>query len=264
MPPQSNRRPPKHRPQPSGWEAVANWYDGWVGKGGSEYHRQIAIPALLEVLAPSPGEQILDLGAGQGVLAPFIAEAGAKYTGVEISPKLLALARQYHGEHGRFLRGDARHLDQISTMGKEYCDAVVFLLSIQDMNPLDAVLNSAAWALKPGGRVVMLLTHPAFRIPRQSGWGFDEERKLQYRRIDSYLSELPVPMKQHPGQTSGVTISFHRPLNAYINGLAACGLCVDRLDEIPLGEFALKANRSAAEKRADAEIPLFLVLRARK
>jgi ubiquinone/menaquinone biosynthesis C-methylase UbiE len=252
------------RPRPGGWDAVAAWYDGWVGKGGSQYHRRLAVPATLQLLDARPGEAIIDIGAGQGVLAPFIAQAGAVYTGIEVSPKLLALARQHHGEHGRFLRADAARLNEQSAMQAELFDGAVFLLSIQDMNPLDEVLRSATWVLKPGGRIVILMTHPCFRVPRQSGWGFDEGRKLQFRRVDRYLTPLPVPMKQHPGSKSGVTISFHRPLSEYINTMAACGLLLDRMEEIPLGDASLKKDRSKAEKLADDEIPLFLGLRAHK
>ncbi|GAB4510951.1 MAG: hypothetical protein OHK0046_08390 [Anaerolineae bacterium] len=235
-----------------------------MGKGGSEHHRKVAIPAVIDLLALKPGEQVIDMGAGQGVLAPYVAAKGAKYTGIDVSPRLLNYARQHHGEEGRFLQADAARLHLESSMQAESYDAAVFLLSVQDMNPLEDVLRSAAWVLKVGGRVVLLMTHPAFRVPRQSGWGFDEDRKLQYRRVDRYLTPLPVPMKQHPGKESGVTISFHRPISEYINTLAMCGLLVDRMEELTIGEHSLKKNRTKAEKLADDEIPLFLGLRARK
>jgi hypothetical protein len=119
------------------------------------------------------------------------------------------------------------------------------------------VLENAAYALRGGGIVAIVMTHPCFRIPRQSGWGYEKGRKLQYRRIDSYLTPLNIPMKQHK---RGTTISFHRPLSAYINTLAACGFLVDRLDEITT--FQRGDNR--AEQRANDEIPLFMALRARK
>jgi hypothetical protein len=54
-------------------------------------------------------------------------------------------------------------------------------------------------------------------------------------------------------------------LQAYINGLAACGLLVDRVQEIPVKDVAQLGNgRLKADKRASAEIPLFLGIRARK
>ncbi len=229
------------------WDPLATWYDGWVGEQGSHYHREVVIPAVMELLEPRAGEEVLDIGAGQGVLAPHIVRAEARYTGVDASPRLVALARRHHGGIGRFVVGDARNLAAGGELLPASFDAVAFVLSIQDMDPLDPVLDSAAWALKRTGRLVLLMTHPAFRAPRHSGWGWDEGRKLRFRRIDRYLSPLPVPMKAYPG---GVSRSFHRPLEAYVNALGASGLLVDGLKEI-----------AGPQTR---EIPLFLGMRARK
>lgn len=245
------------------WDPLAQWYDGWVGKEGSKHHRHLAVPAVLDMLVPQAGEHILDIGAGTGVLAPFVHQAGANYTGLDASEKLLQFARQHHGKEGRFLLGDARHLAALPAMQAAQFDGIVFLLSIQDMDPLEEVLENAAWALKPGGRVVMLMTHPCFRVPRQSGWGWDEDRKLQFRRVDRYLTPLPVPLKPYPGQT-GVSRSFHRPLYQYINTLSQNGLWVDQLQEIPTYKTMPSGPTAKAENLANQEIPLFLGLRARK
>jgi SAM-dependent methyltransferase len=238
---------------------VADWYQGWVGENGSIHHRTLAIPAVLDLLDLQPNEHILDIGAGPAPLAPFIAEAASAYTGVDASPKLLQFARTHHGHIGRFLLWDARRLAD-SPLRAHSFNAVVFLLSIQDMDPLDDVIASAAWALKPDGRLIILMTHPCFRVPRQSGWGWDEGRKLQYRRIDHYLTPLPVPMKAYSGRDRGVTRSFHRPLGQYINALANHGLLIERMDEIPA---LIDTPRNTAEARSRREIPLFLGLRAR-
>ncbi len=248
------------------WDPVALWYNGWVGEEGSEHHREVAVPAVLSLLDPRPQEEVLDVGAGQGVLAPHIVAAGAHYTGIDASPRLLAIARSRKIEGARFLVGDAANLAAVPALREGAFDAAVFLLSIQDMDPLEEVLASAAWALKPGGRVVMLLTHPAFRVPRQSGWGWDEGRKLRYRRVDRYLTPLAVPLKAYEeGGRRGVTRSHHRPLQAYVNGLAAQGLWLNSLQEIPTyqQERAEKAKAKAIN-RANEEIPLFLALRAVK
>mgnify|MGYP001313761519 CR=1 FL=1 len=247
------------------WDALATWYDGWVGEGGSEHHRQIAVPAILRILDPQPFEQILDVGCGQGVLAPPITQAEARYTGVDASPRLVALARQHHGRLGRFLVGDARDLAAIPELRQARFDAAVFLLSLQDMDPLDRVLGSVARSLKPGGRVAILLTHPAFRVPRQSGWGWDEKRKLIYRRVDRYLTPLAVPMKAYPGRDNKATTrSFHRPIEAYVNGLADQCMLVDRFDEIPGPKGPAFGASARAERLASQEIPLFLALRGRQ
>ena len=243
------------------WERVATWYDGWVGDRGSAYHQQLAIPATLDLLDPRAGEEILDVGAGQGVLAPYVTQAGARYTGVDASAKLVAAAKRRHRQHGRFLVGDARGLPATNGLKAGAYDAAVFLLSIQDMDPLDEVFAGVDWAVRPTGTIVLLMTHPAFHQPRHSGWGFDEGRKLQYRRIDSYLSEMAVPMKSLAGGLP--TRSFHRPISAYVNGLSRIGFAVDAMLEIPDLPTEQRPGRSTrVTDRAQREIPLFLGLRA--
>ncbi len=250
-----------------GWDALAAWYDGWVGPGGSEHHRRTAIPASLALLEARAGERILDIGCGQGVLAPHIAKVGAQYTGVDVSPRLLTRAHRHHGQHGRFLRADAAALTHHPQLAAAQFEAAVFLLSLQDMDPLAAVIQSARGLLAPRGRVIILMTHPCFRVPRQSGWGWDEGRKLRYRRIDRYLTPLPVPMKAYPG-VSGVTTSFHRPLGEYVAALAANGLWLDAIHELPAEVKPRPRGKGAggpsrAEEHSQREIPLFLALRAR-
>ncbi len=245
----------------SSWDAVAQWYDGWMGKQGSVHHRELAIPALLALLKPQPQECLLDVGAGQGVLAPYVIEQGVSYLGLDASKKLIAQARRYH-RNGRFLVGDARRLQRVEGLHKESMDTAVFLLSIQDMDPLAEVLRSVSWVLKPNGRLVIVMTHPCFRIPRQSGWGWDQGRKLRYRRVDSYLSPLQVPMTGNGRRQK--TRSYHRPLQAYINGLAECGLMIDQIQEIPVNQVITQKLGNKADKRANDEIPLFLGIRANK
>lgn len=259
-----NNRRSRHSRGAAGdsWERVAAWYDGWVGSGGSRYHQALAIPTVLDLLDPGPGEEILDIGAGQGVLAPHIAARGGRYTGIDASPRLIELARRRHDAAGRFLVGDARRLPMTPGLRAHGYDAAIFLLSIQDMDPLEAIFASLDWALRPTGRVVVLMTHPSFRQPRHAGWGFDEGRKLVYRRVDTYLTPMAVPMKALGDAPP--TRSYHRPLSSYVNGLAAVGFAVDALVELPdlSGEARPRGRR--AETRADAEIPLFLGLRARR
>lgn len=261
------RRPPSRTssgaPRETSWDQVATWYDGWVGDRGSEYHRELAIPATMDLLRPQRGEAILDLGGGQGVLAPHLADAGAKVTVVDASPKLIAAAQRRHARLPgvRFVVADARRLPSVAALEAGAHDAAVLLLSIQDMDPLEDVVRGLDWALAPHGRVVMLMTHPAFRQPRHSGWGFDEGRQLTYRRIDGYLTPMAVPMKSLGGGEP--TRSFHRPIGAYVNALGDVGFAVDALLELPDLPPERRPGRAArGDARAQAEIPIFLGLRA--
>lgn len=244
------------------WEPIATWYKRWVGPQGSEYHQKLAIPAAMELLDLKPGETLLDIGCGNGVLARHVPPA-IRYIGVDASPRLIAYARSVHRAAGLFLQGDARRLESVPGLAPGIADAAVFLLSIQDMGPLDQVLESAGWAVHERGRIVILMFHPCFRVPRQSGWGWDQKRKLQYRRVDSYLSPMVVPVRPVAKGRAEAIRSFHQPIQAYVNGLAARGFRVDRLVEIPSYPGIQRTGPNAkAENRASSEIPVFLGLRA--
>jgi len=255
------RRPARNRP--AGWDAAADWYVGWVGEFGSEHHRRIAIPAALHLLDVRPGERVLDVGCGHGVLARPLLDAGAEYTGVDASPRLIAAAKRSYGSAARFVVGDATRLADVRELAGQAVDAAIFLLSIQDMDPLDAAVAGAARLIVPGGRMVIVMTHPAFRIPRHSGWGWDESRKLRYRRVDSYLTEMAIPLSPTAGRRT-VSTTYHRPIEAYVAALADAGLAIDALRELPTFKSARSGPTAKAENAANREFPLFLALRARK
>ncbi|MBX3144157.1 MAG: class I SAM-dependent methyltransferase [Trueperaceae bacterium] len=243
----------------SSWEQVANWYDATVGIRGSPHHRKVAIPTVMRLADPRAGELLLDVGCGQGVLAHHVLKAGAGYLGVDASAAMIRHARKRR-EGVNFEVGDARDLTGTTSVEPGSCHVVVFLLSVQDMDPLPQVMASAADALAPGGRLVLFMVHPAFRPPRASGWGFDQQRKLTYRRIERYLTPSAVPMKEYVevgAGPRGATISFHRPLQEYFAAITAAGLVVDALEEFPdpVGE---------EHEKGSGEIPLFLALRARR
>jgi len=256
-------RPPRGGSSETSWERVATWYDGWVGDRGSAYHRELAIPAVLDLLQPQSGEAVLDVGGGQGVLAPYLVQSGASVTVVDASGKLIAAARRRHRSlnGARFLVGDARSLPSVTGLTEGAFDAATFLLSLQDMDQIEEVVRGVSWALRDRSRVVLLMTHPAFRQPRHSGWGVDEGRKLTYRRIDAYLGEMAVPMKSLAGGLP--TRSFHRPISTYVNAFAEAGFATDAMLEIPdLPPDRRPGRATRGDARASAEIPIFLGLRA--
>ena len=108
------------------------------------------VPALgqpvLELLAPQPGERILDLGCGDGVLTEKIAAAGAAVSGVDAAPDMVAAARA---------RGlDARVMPGQQLDFRAEFDAVFSNAALHWMRPIDTVLGGVLRALKPGGRFV--------------------------------------------------------------------------------------------------------------
>ena len=101
---------------------------------------------VLKLLVPAPGERILDLGCGDGVLTQKILAAGATVVAVDAGPDMVAAAQS---------RGiDARVMDgQRLTFEGEF-DAVFSNAALHWMRDQEAVRAGVYRALKPGGRFV--------------------------------------------------------------------------------------------------------------
>lgn len=255
--PATPARERRNGPSDTSWEKSADWYDRILGERGSELYRRIVIPKALALLAAARGASALDLGCGQGVFSRALAASGCMVTGVDLSPALVKKAGQYPGRAvARYLHRDAADIRDLGPV-----DAISAILCLQNMPHLAEVCASCASILRSGGRMVWVLNHPCFRIPRQTHWGYDEGRKLQYRRLDAYGSPLSIPIIMHPGQKeSEQTVSFHHSLADLMQPAFSAGFRMARLEEWYSDKQSEPGPRSRAENRARREFPLFLAL----
>jgi trans-aconitate methyltransferase len=102
--------------------------------------------AVLELLAPQPGEHILDLGCGDGALTEKLVAAGAEVVAVDAAPDMVA-ATCAKGIDARVMPGQSLAFDG------EF-DAVFSNAALHWMRPPEQVLAGVKRALKPGGRFV--------------------------------------------------------------------------------------------------------------
>jgi len=120
----------------------------WDARKYAEHARFVAelgLPAV-ELLAPRPGEHILDLGCGDGVLTAQLARTGAAVVGIDSSPELVAAARAA-GIDARFM--DAR---QMAFEGE--FDAVFSNAALHWVLEPEQVVRGVKRALRPHGRFV--------------------------------------------------------------------------------------------------------------
>ena len=128
---------------------------------------------------------------------------------------------------------------------------------------IQPVFEGVSRALAPGGKFVVVMMHPCFRGPKYTFWGWDEEKAVQYRRVDRYLLPRKEPIVTHPGLKDGsYTWSFHRPIGYYVKALRQAGLLVDAMEEWTSHKVSGPGPRAGAENAARNERPMFLAVRA--
>lgn len=245
------------------WEPVAEWYDTLLADTDT-YQAKVILPNLLRLLPPS-GKRILDIACGQGFFARANADGGAEVMGVDISPELIRIAKAGERPGLRFEVADAEHLANIQDSS---FDGALIVLALQNIKDMPAALAEAARALVPGGMLVVVLNHPAFRVPQASAWEWDAEKKIQYRRVERYGIPFSVSIDMTPGTTKAsekkFTASFHRPLQDYVKALAKAGFVITALEEWISHRMSQAGPRAVAEDKARGEFPLFLTLVARR
>ncbi|HSX03938.1 MAG TPA: methyltransferase domain-containing protein [Rhabdochlamydiaceae bacterium] len=239
------------------WENVAKWYDKSVGEKGQYYHQKVIIPNLLRLLEPNERMKLLDLGCGQAVLSRALPEK-ATYLGIDASETLIKAAKKRAtNKNHHFIVKDLTH--PLDLPQKEFTHAV-FLLSLQNMPEGSVAIKNARDHMEKGGKLLLVLNHPCFRVPRQSSWEIDPQKKLRYRRIDRYMTPLDVPIKAHPGkEKSEETISFHYPLSKYIEWLHNAGFLVEGMEEW-CSDKVSSGKTAKMENFSRREFPLFLTI----
>lgn len=257
---QGGHRPEKNRltHHDTSWENSATWYDKAVGPKGHYYHQHVILPNVIRLAAfdPKGNYSLLDLACGQGILARHIPKDVA-YVGIDASRSLIASAKKETCRSNcQFHLGDLSNPLKLKPASFTHA---VCLLAAQNIENLPQLFLNASQHLQNGGKFICVINHPCFRIPRQSHWEVDHNKKSQYRRIDLYMSSLKIPVQTHPSQQadSPWTWSFHRPLSLYSSALKQAGLLIDQIEEWRSDKQST-GKMAKMENRSRKEFPLFL------
>ncbi len=247
------------------WDNVAQWYDNYL-IGEDTYQAQVIAPNIVRLIAPKKGQRILDLACGQGYFSKLCAETGAEIIGIDQSSVLVEKAKANATAHELYIVGNVETLDAYKL---EQFDTVFSVLALENIKNISAVMEGVRQVLKKDGKAILVLLHPAFRIPQYTDWGFDTKKTAQYRKVEKYLSEINIPIELAPfkgnKETKNVTTTtFHRSLQWYMKSFRNAGFAITNIEEWISHKKSQPGPRQAAEDTARKEIPMFLALELRQ
>jgi ubiquinone/menaquinone biosynthesis C-methylase UbiE len=256
----------------SAYDEIADWYDTWVGSGSMR--EDPFFPSAEALMGEVRGQRIGDLACGQGRVARHLADQGAQVVAVDISEKLLEIARRHEAAEPRgitYLHADIQLLSSVegtslakggagvnesvgSGLEAGSFDGVVCHMALMDIPNLEAALQTVARILRPGGWFVFEIIHPCFNSARS---GEQATPEGMIRTVAGYFTEGYWRSETRTGPPGKVG-SYHRTLSTYVNALTEAGLTIERIAEPRL-------TGSHAERRPVwTEVPAALAARCRK
>jgi SAM-dependent methyltransferase len=201
----------------------------------AESHNRPLFDAVLDAAAVDPGMAVLDVGCGSGLTLVLAAERGAVPSGVDISPGLLAIARD------RLPRADLREADMESLpFGDAAFDAVTGVNAFQFAGDPRQALHEAARVTRPGGRVVASL----FAAPERSQGTLAHEAMTALIPPERAGDHAPYALSA-PGNLEASLVSAGLTLDA--SGEVVCSWRYASMDEAIRALLCSAGGARAAE-----------------
>lgn len=241
------------------YDDIAEWYDTWIGT--HSMRQDPFFPTVEALIGEVAGQRICDFACGQGRVARHLADLGAHVVGIDLSAKLLAIARRYEetDPHGiEYVQADARSLDD-KMLG--LFDGVVCFMALMDIPDLAPTLQSVVRILRPGAWFVFAILHPCFHTSQS---GEMETPQGAVRTIGSYFVEGYWLSDARPGPPGKVG-AYHRTLSTYVNTLTDVGLQLVCLSEPgAASNIADSPSLSGLSRPVWSQVPAILVASCRK
>ena len=140
----------------------------WSRHRPSSLSDYTARPQVMALCEPLAGKQVLDLGCGEGYCSRMLRQRGAEVVGLDISERMVELARQSEREQPLGIRYDTADAAS-ADLGDASVDLVVavFLFNYLGVEQMRQTMTNVHRMLRPGGSFVFAVPHPAFAFMRQ-------------------------------------------------------------------------------------------------
>jgi len=230
------------------WNSNADAWAAEVRKGNDLAREFINNPAFLEFIGDLVGKEVLDAGCGEGYNTRILAGRGARMTGIDVTPRMIELARAEERREPRGIRYEQASLSDLGILGDVSFDAAVSFMALMDGPSLERAFSEIFRVLRPGGMLAFSITHPCF-VTRGGRWLRDEQgNKLglvvsNYFNSESWVdrwrfADAPTEAPQY------AVPRFDRTLPKYVNGIIDAGFVLQRVFEPRLPEDYCRVHPS--------------------
>jgi SAM-dependent methyltransferase len=215
------------------WDSNAEAWAERVRTGTDHNRVHLLDPAMLDVLGDIDGKRILDLGCGEGRFSRILAQQGASLTGVDLSSRMIDLAREAEAKEPLGVDYHVADAADVSFLPDSSFDIVLAYLSLFDVPDYESAIREAGRILVPSGRFVFSVSHPCFTMPG-AGWetsspnSFRDKDRLFYK-VDEYLPARSYEVKIWP--TANPIVNHHCALSDYAHALRAAGFLIRDIHE---------------------------------
>ncbi len=221
------------------WNRVADDWRTQVGDSGDTNRRFNSDPVLWAFAGNVKGLSVLDAGCGTGYLSNELSDRGARVIGVDLSPRMIDLARASYPD----LDFQLSSCSDLSFLDNNRVDLIVSNYVLMDTPDLLGALNEFNRVLKTGGHAVLIFSHPCF--PQGKSSDLKEDDGLVYHWDFSYFEQrknIDPPW----GHFNSDFIWFHRPLSDYWKAFTSTGFQVVDFEEPRITEdrYALVENEA--------------------
>ena len=268
---------PKYDSSVSGLDDVARHWDdnafSWTSQvraGRDAYREFYNTPAFLKFVGDLSGSDVLDAGCGEGRNTRIFARSGARMTGADLSPGIIALAREEEAREPLGIRYEVASFTDLAPVVDASFDAVISTMALMDGPDLDAAFRALRRVLKPGADLCFSVIHPCFGT-KGFGWIRDENGHEVALRQAAYFDKTPwVAQWKFPKENAAdpddippfAVPRFDYILSDYVNGIVKAGMELREIHEPRPIEEACREHPRLARWREHA--PLFLYFRARR
>lgn len=246
------------------WNACGEAYDRFASAADS-FSDNLERPVIEKLIGDVDGARVLELGCGSGPYSLWLAQRGARVTGLDLSPTMIALANDHAHKQGLQVDFRVRDIREPLPFVDSEFDLIITAAALHYVEDLSALMREVVRVMNPGASLIASVLHPMSTalFPLADADEVEGPDPWEGWYFGSPIRRIKTPWVNFAEvSTEGRHIfCHHHTIADYFHSMTGAGLRVeDFCEPIPPAQFASK-NSERYDKAM--RVPVFLIFSAR-